>query len=104
MNPYILALIGIFAAFVVGLLLGMVHGAKMGIRIFGKDAIILAFQTLDMNPEKFASMKADALKYPDHEAWIRTALEKAATPKPKPKSVRQEWEEQLKAAHDAGVY
>jgi hypothetical protein len=81
MNPNALALIGICAAFVAGLLVGMAHGAQMGIRIFAKDAIILAFQTLDANPERFAAMKDEAIKYPEHEAWIQRTLEKAGKPK-----------------------
>ena len=102
MNPYILALIGIFAAFVFGWILGIYHGAKMGIRIFAQDAIILAFRTLYANPEKFAEMKEVALKYADFETDIQAILERVS--KPKPKSVYDEWKAQEKAAHDAGIY
>jgi hypothetical protein len=65
-----LILVGVFA-------LGAYYGAKMGVRIFAPDAIILAFRTLDANPEKFASMKDQALNYPDHEAWIQKMLDNA---------------------------
>jgi hypothetical protein len=65
-----LILVGVFA-------LGAYYGVKMGVKLFGPDAITLAFRTLDANPEKFAQMKDQALNYPDHEAWIQKMLDSA---------------------------
>lgn len=83
--PYIIT---VLIALIVGFILGSYFGAKFGIRVFAKDAIILAFRTIEANPEKFVQTKDEALRYPEHEVWIQRAIDGKADETPAQRRAR----------------
>lgn len=102
MNIYIAISIIItitLAIHLAGLILGVYFGSKLGIRVFAKDAIILAFRTIDANPDQFTHLKDEALPHGDHEEWIQQAINRNA----RRDVVMDEWKRERDRLHDAGI-